>query len=114
MLKTFVLAISLVAILGVGFVIAEEEKKVIVTTSSVTGNIVRIDPDASHIVIRDTSGKEVTYVFSEKTTFFRDGTTVKVTTLKPEEEVTVKLSPDEENMIIRLDTPKIVVTEEDD
>lgn len=114
MVKTLVLAVTIVAILGIAFVSAEEEKKVTVTTTTVSGNLVRIDPDTKAIVIKDTAtGKETTYMFNDTTMFYKDGSTIEVTKLNPNETVTLKISPDQENVIVRLDSPKIVVEEED-
>lgn len=113
MVKTLVLALSIVAIVGLAFASAEDDK-IKMKTTTVSGKIVSVDMDGNAIIVRDTAtGKDVTYVFKDTTTFFRDGSTVEVKTLRPDETVTLKLSPDEENVIVRLDTPTIVVEEED-
>jgi hypothetical protein len=109
MLKTIVLALF-VAIVGIAFVSAENEDKIKITTHNVTGKIVAVDSDGNFITIRDSAtGTETKYLFKETTTFFRDGKTIKVSTLVPDDEVTLRLSPDEENVIVRLDTPVVVV-----
>ena len=113
MLKTTVLALAIFAIVGVAFTFADDEKKVTVTTSNVTGQIVAVDMEGNSLTVRDEMGKETKYVFNDTTTFFRDGKTIEVKTLVPEEKVTLRLAPDQENVIVRLDTPVVVVEEKD-
>jgi hypothetical protein len=67
------------------------------------------------ITVLDTkSGKNMVYVFDDTSTFYRDGKVVEVTTLVPEEEVTFTLSPEKKDVILRLDTPLVVVEEDKD
>jgi hypothetical protein len=113
MLKTTVLTLAIIAIVGVAFTFAGDEKKITVTTSNVTGQIVAIDMEGNTMTVRDELGKETKYVFNDTTTFFRDGKTIEVKTLVPEEKVTLRLAPDQENVIVRLDTPVVVVEEKD-
>jgi hypothetical protein len=114
MLKTLVLTFSILAIVGLAFVSANEEKMK-VTTDPLTGKIVSIELEKKAITVVDpTSGKNMVYVFDDKTTFYRDGQVIEVTTLKPEEEITFTLSPEQKDVILRLDAPKIVVEEEED
>lgn len=115
MLKTTVLALAIFAIVGVAFTFADNEEKVKITTSNVSGQIVAVDMDANSLTVRDeVTGKETTYVFNDTTTFYKDGKTIEVKTLTPQDKVTLRLSPDEKNVIVRLDTPMVVVEEEKD
>ena len=112
MIKTLVLALSILTIVGIAFVSADNEK-VKITKDAITGKIVSIEADKNTIIVRDAkSNKDVTYMFNETTTFYRDGSVVEVKTLVPDEEVTLSLSPDDKTLIVRLDTPIVVVKEE--
>jgi hypothetical protein len=114
MLKTTVLALAILAIVGVAFTFAGDEKKVKITTSNVSGQVVAVDMEGNTLTVRDAvTGKETIYVFNDTTTFYKDGKTIEVKTLVPDDKVTLRLSPDQENVIVRLDTPTIVVEEED-
>ena len=114
MLKTLVLALSIIAVLGITFATAEDEQKIKITTTDVKGKIVAVNIEGNSMTVRDAvTGKETMYVFNDTTTFFKDGKTIVVKTLVPDETVTLKLAPDQENVIVRLDTPTIVVEEED-
>ena len=112
MLKTLVLALSILTIVGIAFVSADNEK-VTITKDAITGKIVSVEVDKNTIVVRDAkSNKDVVYMFNDTSTFYRDGSVVEVKTLVPDEEVTLTLSPDEKNVIVRLDTPIVVKKEE--
>ena len=114
MLKTIVLALSILAVVGVPFAIADDETKIKIKTTDVKGKIVAVNMDGKALTVRDVvTGKETIYVFNDTTTFYKDGKTIEVTTLAPDETVTLKLAPEQENVIVRLDTPTIVVEEED-
>jgi hypothetical protein len=114
MLKTLVLTFSILAIVGIAFA-ADNEEKVKITRDALTGKIISVEMEKKAITLLDAkSGKNVTYVFNDTSTFYRDGQVIEVTTLKPEEEVTFTLSPEEKNVILRLDTPIVVVEEEKD
>ena len=114
MLKTLVLTLSVIAIFGLAFAAADNEQKITIKTDGVTGKIVAVDMEKNAITVRDkVTGKDVVYVFNDTTTFYRDGATIEVKTLVPDESVTLKLSPDEKHVIVRLDTPVVTVEEED-
>lgn len=115
MLKTLVLTISILAIVGLAFVSADNQEKVKVKTDPLTGKIVSVEVEKKAITILEPkSGKNMVYVFDDSSTFYRDGKVVEVTTLVPEEEVTFTLSPDKKDVILRLDTPLVVVEEDKD
>jgi uncharacterized membrane protein len=113
MLKTLVLTLSILAIIGVAFVSADNEQKVKIKTD-ITGKIVAVEMEKKAITVRDdVTGENVIYVFNDTTTFYRDGEVIEVKTLVPDETVTLKLAPKEKNVIVRLDTPIVVVEKEE-
>ncbi|MCI0412930.1 hypothetical protein L0222_09040 [bacterium] len=115
MLKTLVLTLSILAIVGIAFVSADDEQKVKIKADAITGKIVSVEMEKKAITLRDaTTGENVIYVFNDTTTFYRDGNVIEVKTLVPDEEVTLKLDTagKEKNIILRLDTPIVVVEEE--
>jgi len=114
MLKTLILSLSVFALVVTGFAYAGE-KEIKIKADSISGKIVAVDMDDNAITVRDTvTGKDVIYVFNDTTTFYRDGSVVKVHTLKPEDMVTLRLVPEEKNIILRLDTPVVVMDEDQD
>jgi hypothetical protein len=96
---------------GIAFVSAEDDVKV--KTMVVTGKLVSVDPDKTAITFVDTrTGENVTYVYNDTTTFYKDGSVIEVRTLMPEEMVKIMYDPDKK-VIVRLDTPFVEVEEED-
>ena len=107
------LTISILAIVGLAFVSADNQEKIKVKTDALTGKIVSVEMEKKAITILDAkSGKNMVYVFDDASTFYRDGKVIEVTTLVPEEEVTFTLSTDKKDVILRLDTPLVVVEED--
>jgi hypothetical protein len=115
MLKTLVLTVSILAIVGLAFVSADNQEKVKVKTDPLTGKIVSVEVEKKAItVLNPKTNKKMVYVFDDTTTFYRDGQVVEVTTLVPDEEVTFTLAPEKKDVILRLDTPIVVVEEDKD
>jgi hypothetical protein len=115
MLKTLVLTISILAIVGLAFVSADNEQKVKVTTDPLAGKIVSVEMEKKAITVLDSkTGENVVYVFDDASTFYRDGAVIEVKTLVPDEEVTFTLAPDKKDVILRLDTPIVKVDEDKD
>ena len=116
MLKTLAITFSILAIVGLAFVSADNQEKVKVKTDPLTGKIVSVEVEKKAITLLDPkTGKNMIYVFDDTTTFYRDGQVVEVTTLVPDEEVTFTLVPEKKNVILRLDTPIVAVeTDEED
>src|SRR5688572_24360237 len=114
MLKTLILSLSVLALIGIGFAYAGE-KEVKIKADSISGKIIAVDMDGNAITLRDSmTNKDVIYVFNDTTTFYKDGALIKVHTLKPDDMVTLRLVPEEKNVILRLDTPVVVMEEDHD
>ena len=114
MRKTLTIAVSLLVLITAGLLYAGEDKKMVVAKDAITGKIVAVEMDKHSLTFRNaTTGQETVYIFNDSTKFYRDGKVVELKTIVPDEDVVLKLSPDDETLIVRLDTPVVMMKDKD-